>query len=167
MKIDNINSNNDFMAQFLAKQDMPKPENSQFAQLAAQPQKDSFEPSADKEIKPEVKSDDTFVKTVKPEDVKPEEVKAEEVKEEVIAEEKPEAPAEIKESEEVKEEVKEEIPQAPEEAEQKSSDDENVKKKTNIIDKVKNFFKNLFKKKNQEVTNAEQTVEKSSAGSVN
>ncbi|MBR6163040.1 hypothetical protein IKQ26_03995 [bacterium] len=164
MKIDNINSNNDFMAQFLAKQDMPKSDNSQFAQLAMQPQKDSFVPSADKEVKPEVKSDDTFVKTPA---VKPEEVKAEEVKEEVIAEEKPEPEAEVKETEEVKEEVKDEIPQAPENAEQKPSDDENVKKKTNIIDKVKNFFKNLFKKKNIEVTNAEQTVAKSSAGSVN
>ncbi len=150
MKIDNIQPNSDFMAQFLAKQDMPKREMTAFSELVAKPQKDTF-------VKSEVKEEEVKQQPAD-ETIKDQEESEEEVNN---VQEQPQEDAQV---EEIKEEKTEE--EVPEE-QQNHQGEENVKKKTNIIDKIKNFFKNLFIKKKPNETNAEETAKYSSAGSTN
>lgn len=146
----------EFMAQFLAKQDLPKPATNPLLQTPAK--EDAFVPSKDNSQPLEaaaVKSDDTFVKSEPAEKKAEEPAPAEEIKENVKESEQP-APAEeikdelpaqeVKEAE-IAEEVKEEAEIAPaEEIKDEAPIGANVTKKVTVIDKIKGFFKNLFMK---------------------
>lgn len=160
MKIDNLYSNENFMAQFLAKQDLPKPAQNPISELASQPQKDTFELSSAKENNADApkQSDDSFVKaeTVeKPEAPQTENAQVQE------PEKMPEAPQTEEVKEEPQEEPKEEV------SEEKAEQDENVKKKTKFIDKIKGFFKNLFIKKKPNDENTEAPRANTSNSSAN
>ena len=147
----------EFMAQFLAKQDMPKPTTNPLLQTTAK--EDAFVPSKSQPLEAAaVKSDDIFVKSEPAEKKAEEPAPAEEIKEnvkedvpapaeEIKNETKDELPAqEVKEAEKA-EEVKEEAEIAPaEEIKEDAPIGANVTKKVTVIDKIKGFFKNLFMK---------------------
>ena len=174
MEINNKYTNDNFVAQFLARQDAVKPKTNPLANsVPAQVKEDTFVSSKDNSqplmAAQEVKAEDTFSKS---EEVsqKSEQPESEELKDNVKTEKKSERNEinpekadenedEIKETEEAKEEEK------VSSEENSEANGENVKKKTNFIDKVKDFFKNLFMKfkPNKDV----DTKKSVSAGGVN
>ena len=152
MEVSNQYPNSEFMAQFLAKQDLPKPATNPLLHTPAK--EDSFVASKDNSQHIEaaaVKSDDTFVKSETAVQPAP----AEEIKDELSAQEVNEA--------ERAEEVNEEAEIAPaEEIKDEAPIGANVTKKATFIDKIKGFLENLFIKLKPRKSAA--TIQKNCAG---